>query len=381
MSGNFEYGYMYNLEGSETEAFFRNWMSSAFVVPEILENFMKLVFVKGSQPTENPTLVYVMSTSWQVASAYTDVDGGALKKLLHPSYSVPLSLTPSSSIYLDNHSALSAISLSSSSVDFLSWEGSFQDLLSPNNITDLVLHIHIFEPSAAAIMDIPLGDFINCDLQVFRKGIKYCSNIFRSFCPAVWVIILDMCTKMKNMMYIELSTTKSCTSFNSCAIAFLTELEMLLVEMGQPIKNGLKVLLLVMQERQLCIHSMKEHAIAPIDDPKKSSLGGLALKDKAIMPKELRAHIMAILGIQSYDEEVKSIDFTGCKKRRKPFRHSIILSMITNRLIQPSKGSNTPIIDLFPKLYIAISIRLVSSACAYVAFHSNIIIKEEHSQM
>ncbi|KAL4065076.1 hypothetical protein J3A83DRAFT_4190516 [Scleroderma citrinum] len=196
-------------------------------------------------------------------------------------------------------------------------------------------------------MDIPLGDIINCDLQVFKKGIKYCSNFFRSFCPAVWVIILDMCTKMKNVMHIELSTTKSCTSFNSCAIAFLTELETLLVEMGQPIKNGLKVLLLVMQERQLCIHSMKEHAIAPIDDPKKSSLGGLALKDKAIMPKELRAHIMAILGIQSYDEEVKSIDFTGCKKRRQSQ------------------------LDLY-LLHVPISSK---------AFHSNMIIKEEHSQM
>ncbi|KAL4070462.1 hypothetical protein J3A83DRAFT_4188501 [Scleroderma citrinum] len=111
--------------------------------------------------------------------------------------------------------------------------------------------------------------------------------------------------------------------------------------------TGLKVLLLVMQERQLCIHSMKEHAIAPIDDPKKSSLGGLALKDKAIMPKELRAHIMAILGIQSYDEEVKSIDFTGCKKRRQ------------------SQS------DLY-LLHVPISSK---------AFHSNIIIKEEHSQM
>ncbi|KAL4062240.1 hypothetical protein V8B97DRAFT_2026897 [Scleroderma yunnanense] len=413
---------MYNLEGPGTKAFFRNWMSSAFMVPEMLENFAKLAFIEGSQPTEKPTLVHVdllqypnalecpfiIPQGWQVAGAYTNIDSGAPQKLLHPSYSVPLSLTPSSSIYLDNHSTLSAISLSSSSVNFLSWEGSFQDLLSPKNITDititnhdacklrfeLVLHMHTFEPPAAAIVDIPLGDFIDCDLQVFNKGIKYYSNFFRSFFPAVWVIILDTCTKMKNMMHIELGTAKSCTSFNSCAIAFLTKLEMLLVGMGQPIEKGLKVLLLVTQERQLYIHSMKEHAIGLVDDPKKSSFGGLALKDKATMPEELRAHITAILGIQSYNKEVESVDFTRHKKTRKPFRCSIILSMITNHLIQPDKGSNTPIIDLFPKLYTVIPIKLISSACAYVvcalhasfpdsseAFHPNMIIKEEHSQM
>ncbi|KAL4079702.1 hypothetical protein J3A83DRAFT_4185666 [Scleroderma citrinum] len=203
--------------------------------------------------------------------------------------------------------------------------------------------MHMFEPPAAAIVDIPLGDLINCDLQIFNKGIKYCSNFFRSFFPAAWVIILDVHTKMKNVMHIEL---------------------------------GLKVLLLVMQERQPYIHSMKEHAIGLVDDPKKSSLGGLALKDKATMPKELRAHITAILGIQSYNEEVESINFTRHEKTR------------------PGKGSNTPIINLFPKLYTVIPIKLVSSACAYVvcalhasfpgsseAFHPNMIIKEEHSQM
>ncbi|KAL4065287.1 hypothetical protein J3A83DRAFT_4190673 [Scleroderma citrinum] len=343
MSGNFKYR-------PGTKAFFRNWMSSAFMVPEMLENFAKLAFIEGSQPTEKPTLVHVecpfiIPQGWQVAGAYTNIDSGAPQKLLHPSYSVPLSLTPSSSIYLDNHSTLSAISLSSSSVNFLSWEGSFQDLLSPKNITDITITNHDA-----------------CKL--------------RSFFPAVWVIILDTCTKMKNMMHIELGTAKSCTSFNSCAIAFLTKLEMLLVGMGQPIEKGLKVLLLVTQERQLYIHSMKEHAIGLVDDPKKSSFGGLALKDKATMPEELRAHITAILGIQSYNKEVESVDFTRHEKTR------------------PDKGSNTPIIDLFPKLYTAIPIKLISSACAYVvcalhasfpdsseAFHPNMIIKEEHSQM
>ncbi|KAL4069285.1 hypothetical protein J3A83DRAFT_4189132 [Scleroderma citrinum] len=208
MSENFKYGsvlqsyqvgYMYNLEGPGTESFFRNWMSSAFMVPEMPENFVKLALVEGSQPTENPTPVYVDLSQYPNAL---------------PSYSVPLSLTPSSSIYLDNHSALSAISFSSSSVDFSSWECSFQDLLSPNNITDimianhdahelrfeLVLHTHMFEPPAAAVVDIPFEDFINCDPQVFNKGIKYCSNFFRFFFPAAWVIILDTHTKMKNIL-------------------------------------------------------------------------------------------------------------------------------------------------------------------------------------
>ncbi|KAL4072423.1 hypothetical protein V8B97DRAFT_1917202 [Scleroderma yunnanense] len=222
--------------------------------------------------------------------------------------------------------------------------------------------MHMFEPPAAVIVDIPLGDLINCDLQIFNKGIKYCSNFFRSFFPAAWVIIWDVHTKMKNVMHIELGTAKSCISFNSCAIAFLTELETLTESPAF--------------ERQPYIHSMKEHAIGLVDDSKKSSLGGLALKDKATMPKELRAHITAILGIQSYNEEVESINFTRHEKTR------------------PGKGSNTPIINLFPKLYTVIPIKLVSSACAYVVcalhasfpgssetFHPNMIIKEEHSQM
>ncbi|KAL4078489.1 hypothetical protein V8B97DRAFT_2021532 [Scleroderma yunnanense] len=172
---------------------------------------------------------------------------------------------------------------------------------------------------------------------------------------------------MKNVMHIELSTAKSHTSFNSCAIAFLTKLKMLLVGMRQLIKK----------ERQLYICSMKEHAIGLVDDPK---------KDKATTPKELRAHITAILEIQSYNEEVKPIKFTRHKKTRMSslklqlLQHSIILSMIANHLIQPSKGM--------------IPIKLVSSACVYVvcalhasfpgsseAFHPNMIIKEEHNQM
>ncbi|KAL4062776.1 hypothetical protein V8B97DRAFT_1877433, partial [Scleroderma yunnanense] len=124
----------------------------------------------------------------------------------------------------------------------------------------------------------------------------------------------------------------------------------------------------VMQERKLYICFIKKHAVVLINDSKMCSLGGFTLKDKAITPEELEAHIMAILEIQSYNKEVKCIDFTRYEKTKKSFRHPIILLMIANCLIWLSKGSDTPIIDLFPKMYTVILIRLVSSACAHVSF-------------
>ena len=44
----------------------------------------------------------------------------------------------------------------------------------------------------------------------------------------------------------------------------------------------------------------------------------------------------------------------------------VILLMIANCLIRTSKGSNMPIIDLFPKQYMKILDTLISSSCAYV---------------
>ena len=62
--------------------------------------------------------------------------------------------------------------------------------------------------------------------------------------------------------------------------------------------------------------SMKEHAIALVASSKKSSLGGFALSDQDMMPEQLKAHITAILGIQSYDESIPSIDFTRDTENR-----------------------------------------------------------------
>ena len=138
----------------------------------------------------------------------------------------------------------------------------------------------------------------------------------------------------------------------------------------------------VTQERSSYKCSMKEHAIALVTNPKKSSLSGFALNDQDMTSKQLRARITAILGIQSYDESVTSIDFTRDAETRvstlklqlwrcssgyqKPFRHPAILLMIANRLIQTGKGSSMPIIDLFPEQYTTIPDILVSSSCAYV---------------
>ena len=72
----------------------------------------------------------------------------------------------------------------------------------------------------------------------------------------------------------------------------------------------------VTQERYSYKRSMKEHTIALVTSSKKLSLGGFALSDQDTMPKQLKAHITAILGIQSYDESIPSIDFTRDMENR-----------------------------------------------------------------
>ena len=51
---------------------------------------------------------------------------------------------------------------------------------------------------------------------------------------------------------------------------------------------------------------------------------------------------------------------------QKPFRHPAILSMIASCLIRPAKGSDMPVINLFPEQYMTIPDILVTSSCAYV---------------
>ena len=78
--------------------------------------------------------------------------------------------------------------------------------------------------------------------------------------------------------------------FTSYATQFLSELEVLSGGIGQP--------------------------IALIASSKKSSLGGFALSDQDMMPEQLKAHITAILGIQSYNESIPLIDFTRDAENR-----------------------------------------------------------------
>ena len=52
---------------------------------------------------------------------------------------------------------------------------------------------------------------------------------------------------------------------------------------------------------------MRDFAIALVNNPRKSAVGGYGLKEGDM---NLGAQITAILGIQSYDEKVRSINFT-----------------------------------------------------------------------
>ncbi|KIM59255.1 hypothetical protein SCLCIDRAFT_27513, partial [Scleroderma citrinum Foug A] len=289
-------GYMYNPEGPGTEAFFGNWISSI----QIPANFVKLVFVEGSQPADATIPVYVNLTQypnalelpfviprgWQVTGAYTDIDGGAPKNLLGRSHS--MQLAPSSCV------SSPALSAQSSSVDLTSWDNAFKDLVRPNDVAGAlrfksILQAHRPESPALAVMPIALGKFIPVDPPTFNKGINYSSTYFGLNFPAAWVIVLDARVKLRNIIHTSIGTGKSYDVFNSYATQFLSELEVLSGGIGHPIKKGIvcsmtgstefmtitgpKVLKLVTQERSSYKRSMKEHAIALVANPKKSSLG------------------------------------------------------------------------------------------------------------
>ncbi|KIM57922.1 hypothetical protein SCLCIDRAFT_28449, partial [Scleroderma citrinum Foug A] len=242
-------GYMYNPEGPGTEAFFGNWISSPFAILEIPANFVKLVFVEGSQPADAAIPVYVNLTQypnalelpfiiprgWQVTGAYTDIDSGALKNLLGRSHS--MQLAPSSCI------SLPALSAQSSSVDLTSWDNAFEDLVRPNDVAGAlrfksILQAHRPESPALTVMPIALGKFIPVDPPTFNKGINYSSTYFGLNFPAAWVIVLDARVKLRNVIHTSIGTGKSYDTFNSYATQFLSELEVLSGGIGHPIEKG-----------------------------------------------------------------------------------------------------------------------------------------------
>ena len=139
------------------------------------------------------------------------------------------------------------ISAASSCTDLASVD-SFEDFLFPTDaITNQdvvqppfqsVLDVDSSESSAVPVMPVPLGNFIACSPLIFTKGINYSPKRFHARFPAESAVISDARVRIKNVIHIILGTGKLHTSFNSYAIEFLTELEIMLSGMGQPIEQG-----------------------------------------------------------------------------------------------------------------------------------------------
>ena len=222
----------------------------------------------------------------------------SIQLLIIPQRSHSAQLAPSRSV------SSPALSAQSSTVDLTSWDNAFKDFVHPIDATNAtisndctgelrfnsVLQPHRPESPALAVMPIALGNFISVNLLVFNRGIDYSHRNFSLTFPAMWVIILDARLKLRNIIHTSLGTGKSCDMFTSYATQFLSELEVLSGGIGQP--------------------------IALIASSKKSSLGGFALSDQDMMPEQLKAHITAILGIQSYNESIPLIDFTRDAENR-----------------------------------------------------------------
>ena len=57
-----------------------------------------------------------------------------------------------------------------------------------------ILSAHLFGPPfspAVALMDSPLGPYIECDAEWFNSGIEYSATYFQQVFPAAWVVITD----------------------------------------------------------------------------------------------------------------------------------------------------------------------------------------------
>lgn len=223
----------------------------------------------------------------------------------------------------------------------------------------LILHVHGPGSPAPAVMPIVTRKFITVDPLVFKEGINYSSKVFGSHFPAVWAVILDMRAMLRNLIYTNTGTSKSCDIFSLHATEFLSELEVVSGGLGQPIKKGMFSLHVIlslilahrngvqpdwvcrihvtcrtknpefgmsctipcefhsmsdkcpqlMQERYSYQRSMMAHTNALACNPKKSDKGGFDINVKKSTPEELQTQIMAILGIRSYNEGISSIDF------------------------------------------------------------------------
>ena len=145
-------------------------------------------------------------------------------------------------------SSISTIISAASSCANLVSVDSFEDFLFPIDDTtnqdvfepafQSVLNMDLSESSALPAMPIPLGNFITCSPSVFAKGINYSPKRFRARFPAASIVVSDVRVRIQNVIYIILGTGKSCASFNSYAVEFLTELEVIASGMGQPIEKG-----------------------------------------------------------------------------------------------------------------------------------------------
>ena len=103
----------------------------------------------------------------------------------------------------------------------------------------LILHVHGPGSPAPAVMPIVTRKFITVDPLVFKEGINYSSKVFGSHFPAVWAVILDMRAMLRNLIYTNTGTSKSCDIFSLHATEFLSELEVVSGGLGQPIKKGM----------------------------------------------------------------------------------------------------------------------------------------------
>ena len=174
--------------------------------------------------------------------------------ILQHSHSAPLTLAPSSSVSL-------LISAQGSSIGSISWDCAFEELPRPTDVTSsmflcptdvttsnygtaelkfkLILHVHGPGSPAPAVMPIVTRKFITVDPLVFKEGINYSSKVFGSHFPAVWAVILDMRAMLRNLIYTNTGTSKSCDIFSLHATEFLSELEVVSGGLGQPIKKGM----------------------------------------------------------------------------------------------------------------------------------------------
>jgi len=68
------------------------------------------------------------------------------------------------------------------------------------------------------------GVFILCEEYFFKKGIDYSAKYFKNVFPITWIIILDACASLKNLLYTQLGTGSSQTLVSFNATNFMVQL-------------------------------------------------------------------------------------------------------------------------------------------------------------